>query len=178
MRKIGKKSPALLRCRSLLVLVSQIGLILCSLVCAWLLRFEFRLPDSSLLWTAAPILIMVRLAVMPFFNLMHGWWRHTGMSDAVDVLKAVVTGSFAFFLIVRYGLGLKAFPLSIYALEALITFTLLAGVRVLSRLLAETVRRDSTSKRLLLVGAGHAAQMIIRETQEAETGYTGDRLCR
>ncbi len=171
MRKIGKKSPALFRCRSLLVLVSQIGLILCSLVCAWLLRFEFRLPDSSQLWTAAPILIMVRLVVMPFFNLMHGWWRHTGMSDAVDVLKAVVTGSFAFLLIVRYGLGMKGFPLSIYALEALITFTLLTGVRVLSRLLAETVRRDSTSKRLILVGAGHAAQMIIREIQEVETGY-------
>ena len=172
MRKISKQSPALLRCRSLLVLVSQIGLILCSLVCAWLLRFEFRLPDSNLLWTAAPILIMVRLAVMPFFNLMHGWWRHTGISDALDVLKAIVTGSFAFLLIVRYGLGLKVFPLSIYALEALITFTLLTGVRVLSRLLAETVRRDSASKRLLLVGAGHAAQMIIREAQQVETGYT------
>jgi len=172
MRKISKQSPALLRCRSLLVLVSQVGLILCSLVCAWLLRFEFRLPDSNLLWTAAPILIMVRLVVMPFFNLMHGWWRHTGISDALDVLKAIVTGSFAFLLIVRYGLGLKVFPLSIYALEALITFTLLTGVRVLSRLLAETVRRDSASKRLLLVGAGHAAQMIIREAQQVETGYT------
>jgi len=95
----------------------------------------------------------------------------TGISDAVDVWKAILTGSFAFFLIVRYGLGLRLFPLSIYALEALITFTLLTGVRVLSRMLAETARRDATSKRLLLVGAGHAAQMIIRETQEVETGY-------
>jgi len=95
----------------------------------------------------------------------------TGISDAVDVLKAILAGSFAFLVIVRYGLGLKVFPLSIYALEALITFTLLTGVRVLSRLLAETVRADSTSKRLLLVGAGHAAQMIIRETQEMEAGY-------
>jgi FlaA1/EpsC-like NDP-sugar epimerase len=171
MRKISRKSPALLRRRSLLVLVSQAGLILCSLVCAWLLRFEFRLPDPILLWTAAPILIMVRLAVMPLFNLMHGWWRHTGMSDAVDVLKAVVTGSLAFLLIVRYGLGLKVIPLSIYILEALIAFTFLTGVRVFSRVLAETVRRDSASKRLLLVGAGHAAQTIIRETQEVETGY-------
>src|SRR6202140_2589309 len=95
----------------------------------------------------------------------------TGISDAVDVLKAILTGSFAFLVIMRYGLGLKVFPLSIYALEALITFTLLTGVRVLSRLLAETVWADSTSKRLLLVGAGHAAQTIIRETQVAETGY-------
>jgi FlaA1/EpsC-like NDP-sugar epimerase len=171
MRTISRKSPALLRCRSLLVLLLQMGLILCSLLCAWLLRFEFRMPDPSLLWAAAPILIIVRLAVMPFFNLMHGWWRYTGISDAVDVLKAILTGSLAFLVIVRYGWGLKAFPMSIYALEALITFMFLTGVRVLSRVLAETVRADSASKRLLLVGAGHAAQTIIRETQEAESGY-------
>ena len=127
--------------------------------------------DPRLLWAVAPILIMVRLVVMPFFNLMHGWWRQTGIDDAVDVMKAILTGSLGFFLIVRYGWGLKAFPLSVYVLEALITFMLLTGVRVLSRMLAETVREDSASKRLLLVGAGHAAQMIIRETQQAETGY-------
>ena len=171
MRKIKQYSSVLLRCRSLMVLVLQMGLILCSLVCAWLLRYEFRVPDPSLLWSTAPILIMVRLVVMPFFNLMHGWWRHTGIRDAVDVLKAVVFGSFLFLVIVRYGWGLKVFPLSIYALEGLITFTFLTGVRVLSRLLAETVRRDSNAKRLLVVGAGHAAQMIIRETQDVETGY-------
>jgi len=171
MRTISKKSSALLRCRSVLVLLAQAGLILCSLVCAWLLRFEFRMRDPNLLWAVAPILIMVRLVVMPLFNLMHGWWRHTGIDDAVDVVKAILTGSLGFFLIVRYGWGLKAFPLSVYVLEALITFTLLTGVRVLSRMLAEGVRADSRSKRLLLVGAGHAAQMIIRETQQAETGY-------
>jgi FlaA1/EpsC-like NDP-sugar epimerase len=149
----------------------QTGLVLCSLVCAWGLRFEFRIPDSRLLWVAAPILIVVRLALMPVFNLMHGWWRYTGISDAVDVLKATLAGSFAFLVIVRYGLGLKAFPLSIYALEGLLTFTLLTGVRVFVRMLAETVHANLTSKRLLLVGAGHAAQMIIRETQKVEAGY-------
>src|SRR5580698_5885983 len=171
MKTIDEQSPALLRCRSLFVLVSQIGLILGSLVCAWLLRFEFHVPDPRLLWAAAPVLIIARLVVMPFFNRMHGWWRYTGISDAVDVLKAILTGSFVFLIIVRYGLKLKGFPSSIFALEALITFMLLSGVRVLSRLLAETVRTSSSSKRLLLIGAGHAAQMIVRETQEVQTGY-------
>jgi FlaA1/EpsC-like NDP-sugar epimerase len=170
MRIIGKASSILVRCRPLLILGLQIGLILGSLVGAWLLRFEFRMPEPRLLWAAAPILIAVRLLVMPFFNLMHGWWRYTGIRDALDVLKAILTGSVGFLLVVRYGLSLASFPLSIFALEALLTFTLLTGVRVLSRLLAESVRRDSTSKRLLLIGAGHAAQMIIRETQEVKTG--------
>ena len=118
-----------------------------------------------MLWTGTLVLVIVRLSVMPFFNLMHGWWRYTGLSDSIDVLKAALTGSFAFFLIVRYGLQLTAFPLSIYALEMLLTFMLLAGVRVLSRVVVESVRAGSGSKRLLLVGAGHAAQAIIRETR-------------
>jgi FlaA1/EpsC-like NDP-sugar epimerase len=95
----------------------------------------------------------------------------SGISDALDVLKAILAGSCAFFLVVRYGLGLKAFPLSVYPLEALLTFTLLTGIRICSRLWSEGVRPHSAAKRLLLVGAGHAAQMIIRETQEVETGY-------
>jgi FlaA1/EpsC-like NDP-sugar epimerase len=94
----------------------------------------------------------------------------SGISDALDVLKAILAGSLGFLVIVRYGLGLTVIPLSIYALEGLLSFALLAGIRVLSRMLAETVRADSNAKRLLLVGAGHAAQMIIRETQEVETG--------
>ena len=95
----------------------------------------------------------------------------SGISDVLDILKAMATGSFAFLLLLRYGLGVRAFPLSVYALEALLSFTFLSGIRVFSRMLVETVRRDSASKRLLLVGAGRAAQMIIRETQELESGY-------
>ena len=171
MRKLNKKSSALLRCRSLWVLLSQTGLILTSLVTSWLLRFEFRFPAPQLLWAAAPVLIAIRLLVMPFFKLMHGWWRDTGISDALDVLKATLTGSFAFLIAFRYVMEVKIFPWSIYPLEALITFALLTGVRILPRMLAETAQNDSASKRLLLVGAGHAAQMIIRETQEVKTGY-------
>lgn len=171
MRETAKKSLPLLRCRSFLVLILQAGLVAVSLLSAWLLRFEFRIPNPGLMWAAVPLLVSIRLALMPGFGLMHGWWRYTGLRDAVAVLKFVLAGSVLFLATLRYGCGLRAFPLSIYALEALITFMLLAGVRVFSRLLAETARRDAAAKRLLLVGAGHAAQMIIRETQKVETGY-------
>jgi FlaA1/EpsC-like NDP-sugar epimerase len=172
MKKIAKQPTApLLRCRSLLILILQALLVATSLVCAWFLRFEFRMPDAGLLWSVVPIVIVIRLSLMPGFGLMHGWWRYTGIQDAISIFKFVLAGSFVFLLVVRYGWKLTAFPLSIYALEAIITFTLLTGVRVFSRMLAETARRDAAAKRLLLIGAGHAAQMIIRETQEVETGY-------
>jgi FlaA1/EpsC-like NDP-sugar epimerase len=171
-KKIIRRPKALLlRCRSLLVLILQAALVATSLIGAWLLRFEFRMPDVVLLWSAVPILIVIRLSLMPLFGLMHGWWRYTGIWDAGSIFKFVLAGSFVFLLVMRYGWKLTAFPLSIYALEALLTFILLTGVRVFSRMLAATARQDSAGKRLLLIGAGHAAQMIIRETQEVETGY-------
>ncbi len=167
-----KLAQMLLRRRRWVVALVQGGLIFCSLIFAWLLRFEFRLPNLALLLTAAPVLIVIRLSVMPFFNLMHGWWRYTGVSDAVDVLKAVITSSAIFFLVFRMALGFTAFPLSVYASEALLAFTLLAGVRLVSRMIVESVRVQATCKNLLLVGAGHAAQMLIRETKQVATGYS------
>lgn len=154
-----------------MLLILQVGVIFCSLATAWLLRFEFHWPNPSLFWTALPILLIARLAALPLFNLTHDYWRYTGINDALDLLKAILTGSAAFLVIVRYGLGLESFPLSVYVLEALLSFTLLGGLRVGSRVLVQTTRSKKDAKRLLLVGAGHAAQMIIRETQTVETGY-------
>jgi FlaA1/EpsC-like NDP-sugar epimerase len=162
-----------IRYRSWLNAVFQAGLILVSLSLAWLLRFDFQLPYPLLLFSVAPILILVRLAAITYFGLLHGWWRYTGVSDTIDILKAVITGSVAFWVLLRYLLGVTSFPRSIYFLEALVTAFLLAGVRLGSRLLVESVRRNvSDSKRVILIGAGFAAQMIIRETIRPGSGYT------
>jgi FlaA1/EpsC-like NDP-sugar epimerase len=171
-KTVNRLAQALLRQRRWVIGILQALLILVSVVASWLLRFEFHVPRAKLLLEAAGILMGIRLAVMWRFRLMHGWWRYTGVNDAVDIMKAVAVGSSVFFLIVRLGLGWRAFPLSIYAIEALITACLLMGVRLGSRVLAQTVRDDGSSRKLVLIGAGHAAQMLIRETQQTATGWT------
>jgi FlaA1/EpsC-like NDP-sugar epimerase len=150
----------------------QAALVLCSFVCAWLLRFDFSIPNRHLLLTTAPILILVRLATIAYFRLLHGWWRYVGVSDVLDIGKAVLTGSICFFVIVRIGLGLASFPKSIYIAEALLTAGLLAGIRLLSRLIAESVRQDiSSAKKVVVIGAGAAAQMVLRELKAMGSGY-------
>jgi len=48
----------------------------------------------------------------------------------------------------------------------------LAGVRLLSRLLAETFRQNlSSDKKVILIGAGAGAQMVLRELNRAGSGY-------
>ncbi len=162
----------LLRYRPWFIGTFQACLVLCSLVVAWLLRFDFSFPYRPVLLSAFPVLVLVRLGTMAYFGLLRGWWRYVGFKDSIDILKAVVTGSVLFWAIMRYLLSATRFPRSIYVLEALLTAGLLVGVRLLSRVLAESVRENLTScKRVILIGAGSAAQMILREIRRAESGY-------
>ena len=152
-------------------MVVQAFLILASLVAAWLLRFEFSLPHFSLLAQAAPILLGFRLLALRRYNLFHGYWRYTSIRDAADIAKAVAVGSAAFFVVLRFVLGVTVFPFSIYLLEALLTAAALGGVRVLSRIVLKPVERRfrDNRARVLIVGAGSAAEMLIREL--AHTDY-------
>ena len=162
----------LLRYRPWFIGTFQACLVLCSLVMAWMLRFDFSFPYRPVLLSAFPVLVLVRLGVMAYFGLFRGWWRYVGFKDSIDILKAVLTGSVLFWAIMRYLLNATRFPRSIYVLEALLTAGLLVGVRLLSRVLAQSLRENlSSCKRVILIGAGSAAQMILREIRRAESGY-------
>jgi FlaA1/EpsC-like NDP-sugar epimerase len=178
--KIIHLAKALLRKNSWFVGVFQAGLILVSLMLAWFLLFDFTLPDRRLLFAAAGLLIAIRMAAIAGFGLLHGWWRYTGLSDALDVLKAVGSGSLVFVLVLRYLLGIKNFPSAVCVLEPVLTAGFLIGVRIFSRVLAESVRQDLTaSKKVLLIGAGMGAQAVAREiarpgSEYAIVGYVDD----
>jgi FlaA1/EpsC-like NDP-sugar epimerase len=162
----------LFRRRPIFIQIVQAIIILTSLVLAFLLRFDFSLPESRMLLVSGSILLVIRLISLRVFGLNHGWWSLTSVSDALNILKAVTSGSLVFFLVNRVLLQNVAFPRSVYFLEAILTGVLLGGARLLSRVLVESFRRDSSAyKRVILVGAGFAAQMLIRELSRSESGY-------
>src|SRR6185437_539745 len=170
--KIIKLAQSLLHRHFWFVALFQSLLISFSLVLAWLLRFDFSLPYRRTLLVALPVLVLFRLAAIARFGLLHGWWKYTGLSDALDISKAVTLGSVVFILAIHYGIGMKAFPRTIYVLEPLLTAGLLVGVRICSRVLAESVRQDHvSSKKVLLVGAGIAAQTAVREMKRLNCDY-------
>src|SRR6185437_14960535 len=171
--KIIKLAQSLLHRHFWFVALFQALLISFSLVLAWLLRFDFSLPYRRTLLVALPVLILIRLAAVARFGLLHGWWKYTGLSDAFDISKAVLLGSGAFILAIHYGLGLKGFPRSVYMLEPLLTASFLVGVRICSRVIAESVRQDyASNKKIILIGAGAAAQSAVREMRRLNCGYS------
>ena len=169
-----EKMPSLLlQRRPWFIAIFQAWLVICSLVMAWLLRFDFSLPYSRTLLIAMPILVVVRVIAMTCFKLHRGWWKYAGISEAADILKAVMAGSAVFFVGIHYMLRLTSFPRTIYVLEALFTAGLLVGVRLLSRVVAESVRENlSPCKKVIVIGAGSAAQTIIREMRRSGSGYS------
>jgi FlaA1/EpsC-like NDP-sugar epimerase len=163
---------ALLSYRTWWIALSQVILVFTSLVLAWLLRFDFSLPNRTLLFAAAPLLIAIRLAAIARFGLLHGWWRYTGVSDALDIVKAITLGSAVFIVTMRFVLGVVAFPRTIYVLEALVSLGLLAGVRLLSRILTESLSQVAGRRcKAMLIGAGSAAQIVIRELHRLKDHY-------
>jgi FlaA1/EpsC-like NDP-sugar epimerase len=172
-RKFAARLPQILfKKRPVFIYAFHVALVAGSLVMGWLLRFDFSLPYRRVLLTSGLLLVAVRLITLRLFNLDHGWWHFASVSDAVNILKAVAAGSVVFFAVNRYLFGAVSFPRSIYFLEAVFTACFLAGARLGSRVLVESVRRDSSrSKRVMVVGAGFAAQMVIRELARPSSGY-------
>jgi len=166
------KEKFFLKYRAPFIIGLNILLVFCSFLIAWALRFEFHLPPRPVLLFTVPVLVMMRLAAHARFNLLHGWWRYAGLNEAVDVAKSTLVGSLGFFIAVHYILTWNQVPISVYVGEAIITAGLLSSVRVFSRLLAEAARGDVDGcKRVAIIGAGFAAQMIIRELKRPGSNY-------
>lgn len=170
----------LLSKNSWFVALFQASLVFASILLAWFLRFDFTLPERRLLLEGACALIVIRMGAIALFGLLHGWWRYTGLSDTLDVVKAVASGTAVFILVWRYMLGITGFPRSIFVLEPVLTAGMLIGVRLFSRVLAESVRQDvASSKKVLLIGAGTGAQTVVRELRRighefSPVGYVDD----
>lgn len=164
-------SNMMLRRRTWFITFFQAIIVLGALLIAWLLRFDFTLPYRGLLLASAPILVVIRLLALRIFNLNRGWWHFSGVSEAIDILKAVTLGSLAFWVFMRT-LGILSFPRSIYLLEWVLTAGFLAGARLLSRVLADsTLENAQASKKVILIGAGFAAQMVIRDIEQPGSGF-------
>ena len=167
----SRVARAILKFRVVLIGVVQASLIFCALVMAWLLRFNFYLPYRAMLFSAAPVLIAIRLAAIARCGLWKGWWRYTDLDDAIAIVNAIGLGSIAFVICMRFVLGNRAFPRAIYALEPLLSALLLGGARVFSRILAESLRTESRVRRdVIVIGAGVAAERTLREIARPGSG--------
>ena len=122
------------------------------------------------------LLVTLRVGFALATRLGIGSWRYVGIRDLLRLTLAATAGSVLFFAI-TWGLPFTPrVPRSVIVMEWLLTGNLTAAVWVAYRLFFEKqTRRDHRSeevKRVLLVGAGMAGQMLVHEMVRGPTGYT------
>ncbi|MCH7615695.1 MAG: polysaccharide biosynthesis protein, partial [Nitrospinae bacterium] len=91
-----------------------------------------------------------------------GLWKYTGLWDLKNITGAVIVSSSAFFLLVTFGFGRNDYPLSVILIDALLLLVMLGGIR-LTRRIFRGIRLPQKGRRVLIVGAGDAGEMIVRD---------------
>jgi len=160
----------LLTYRRVFVILAHIAMWTSSLLFAFLLRFEFHIPTvyqhNAIRWLV--VLLVVRTVVHASMGLFHGLWRYSGSRDLIALVKASVLSTAVFALIVTF-LGPQGLPRSIIVMDWLGSIVIVGGVRFSIRAIREIAVQaakpppEGKPRRLLIVGAGDAGEMLIRE---------------
>lgn len=151
--------------RPLIVLVHA-ALIAAAYYMAFLLRFDFLIPEvfRAQVVTTLPILLTIRLLVFAWFHLYEGLWRYVSIRDVVALVQAILLSTLVFVSAVFFFVR-PVVPRSIYVLDAVLCLTLVGGARVAIRLIGERPvgARFAGARRALIVGAGNAGEALMRD---------------
>ena len=162
--KIQRTIPRIPRRRRVLLgLLIQAALPAISLYIALLLRLDFdqsRIAYSAfIIW--APILIVIRLGALVYFDAHSGLWRYVSVPDLIAVTKSTTAATCIFATLGILLAEPQEIPRSIYLIEWGVHIFLAGGLRMTVRISRERFkdfREQQIPKRnVVIIGAGDAA---------------------
>ena len=142
---------------------------------AYWLRFNFgAIPDAYLdrALGVAPYLVAIQAVLFRIFGVFRGVWRFTSLPDLIRIIKAVVAGTLLLTLLSFLLFRLAEVPRSVPFFYFLLLIGLMAGIRLAYRWLKEKSLAPILGKRVLLVGAGEAGELLARDLlRNPDSGY-------
>ncbi len=140
---------------------------------AYILRFEGQAPPAAQIHTAlvfALVIVPLKLAIFVASGLYRRIWSYASVAEVERIVIGVVAATVAavligVFLLPWLGLTDTRVPLSVLALDSLLTAALIVAPRLGLRILTwhGQRRRRGDDMRSLIIGAGAAGQMIAKE---------------
>ncbi len=114
---------------------------------------------------AVPVLVFVKMATFLVTGVYRGIWRYVSIDDLVVFAKAVMIGSVASVLVLRFVLDLQELSRVVFVLDGLILFVLIAGGRTAFRLFRKLLpgAPPPGGRRVLIYGAGDGGVLLLRE---------------
>ena len=154
----------LLKYRRPFVVALQLGAAALSHYTALWLRFDGDIPRNQVVIFVSmlPWLLAIRGVSFIPFRLYEGLWRYAGFWDLRNIVIATLTGSLAFYGLIRWVFGLVSYPRSVFLIDGVLLVFMLGGLRM-SRRLYRKQSRAARDKRVLIYGAGDSGEMIARD---------------
>ena len=154
--------------RVLFFLTSDIAICVISLFLAFLLRFDFTLPETyhSNFKYYLLIFLTVKIFFIWAFGLYRITWRYAGLVEGLNILKALSLTLFvllAAYTIFSHSL-FKGFPRSVIFLDYFISLSLIGFLRISKRLFSKATNSWIKTKNLqnfLVIGAGNHGQRLV-----------------
>ncbi len=147
----------------------DLGISLFALSFAYLLRFNFAIPENEFQTfpIAFSVVLLVRLVFFILFKTYRGIIRHTSINDFQRIFIANTAGTFSLGLInlIHYYLLDSRFilPYSVLIIEFLLSFFLMGSLRVAVKLIYQEVLRSSKEKvNVVVFGAGESGITVKR----------------
>ncbi|UCD81270.1 MAG: polysaccharide biosynthesis protein, partial [Desulfobacterales bacterium] len=161
-------------------------LLTASLFTAYLVRFDFELPEYYFIRfiRILPFILLAKLACFYFFDLYRGMWRYTSIADLFNIIKASTTGTLFIiaYILLRY--QFIGYPRSVFLIDWCLTILFVSGFRLGVRFYFESTSGEQTwlnvlrsiilplrkkipgTNNLLIIGAGDGGEKIYREIRD------------
>jgi len=162
-----------------LVALSIYGLVAAGgYLAALVIRFDLRWPPaySAVFLGTLALLVAIRVGSSILFRLSLGRWRFISTRDVARLGAATATGTVVFYLLTRILPFTVPVPRSIIVTEWVLTTFVTAAIWLVYRSGYEWLRHhrsgiNGSAKRVLVVGAGEAGNLLAKEMLRSPAGY-------
>ena len=162
--------------RNRYLLIGDLLFIVISVLGAYVLRLElgaaFMLYLPSFYWMVG-VSLVIKPLIYYYFGLYRRLWVYASVQELKLILAAVSSASVltSVTMVSFFNLGMFiGFPRSVIIIDWLLSIILVGGLRFTVRLLAENttavVNSDKKVKQSLIIGAGDAGALVVRELQK------------
>lgn len=153
--------------REFLVLLMDLLAVCFSYALAYLLRLDAQLSEyeKSAFWKSLPLVVGFRLVAFYYYGTFRSIWRYISVNDLKIILQAVTVSSILIVSTVGFLFHFQGFPRSVFLIDWLLLIFIVGGARFSKRLYYEFTggTPSESAQNILLVGAGDAAELIVRE---------------
>ena len=135
-------------------------------------RLILTVPEyQDWIWQFAPIYTVACILIFWRFRLYNGMWKYAGINDMNRIILASLATS-VFYVVGTLVMFPRRMPFSVYIIGAMLQFVMVTATRFGYKLwLVEKkkmMNRTKSGEQALIVGAGEAAQRVIRVLEEKE----------